>query len=308
MKTIASLSDQEKLLEAFRQHLLRTQGLAPRTCAARVFYVRPFLEHGRRRKRQKLVLQELAPEDLLDYVLERSAQDSAGRLQALASALRSFGRFLQLSRLSPQALSAALPRIASPGRASLPDYLTPGQVEILLGSIDTSTARGQRNHAIILCLARLGLRAAEVAALTLEQIQWRAGVINLGAGKGRRERQLPLPQDVGRAISDYLRQRKSPGNGRQIFCAVDTGKGLGSTAISQVVRRALQRAGIQTPRPGAHLLRRTLASHLVQRGVNLKAVADLLGHRCLDTTRLYATVDHAMLRQVSRPWPKELTR
>jgi len=308
MKTIASLSDQEKLLEAFRAHLLRTQGLAPRTCAARVFYVRGFLERRRRSKRQGLILQELAPEDLLNYVLERSAQDSPCRLQVLASALRSFARFLQLSRSSPRALAAALPRIASRGRSSLPDYLAPERLEVLLGSIDTSTVCGQRNYAIILCLARLGLRAAEVAALTLEQIQWRASVISLGAGKGRRERQLPLPQDVGRAIADYLRQRKSPGNARRVFCAVDTGKGLCSAAISQVVRRALQRAGIQTPRPGAHLLRRTLASHLVQRGVSLKAVADLLGHRCLDTTRLYANVDHAMLREVSRPWPKEFTR
>jgi site-specific recombinase XerD len=308
MKIIASLCDQEKLLEAFRQHLLRTQGLATRTCAARVFYVRQFLERRRSGQRQKLLLQELVPEDLLNYVLERSAQDSPGRLQALASALRSFGRFLQLSRSSTRALTAALPRIASRGRSCFPDYLTPEQLEVLFASIDTHTVGGQRNYAIILCLARLGLRAAEVAALTLDQIQWRAGVISLGAGKGRRERQLPLPQEVGRAMADYLRQRNRSDNTRQVFCAVDTGKGLCSRAISQVVRRALLRADIQTPRPGAHLLRRTLASHLVQGGVSLKAVADLLGHRCLDTTRLYANVDHAMLRQVSRPWPKELTR
>jgi site-specific recombinase XerD len=308
MKTILSLFDQEKLLESFHQHLLTTQGLAPRTCAARIFYVRRFLEERRRTKGQKLVLEELIPEDLLNYVLERSAQDSPGRLQALASSLRSFGRFLQLSRRSTRSLAAALPRIASRGRSSLPDYLTAEQLEVLLGSIDTSTAPGQRNYAMVLCLARLGLRAAEVAALTLEQIQWRAGVISLGAGKGRRERQLPLPPDVGRAIADYLRQPKSSGKTRQVFCAIKTGKGLCSMAISQVVRRALKRAGIQTPRPGAHLLRRTLASHLVQSGVSLKAVADLLGHRCLDTTRLYASVDYAMLREVSRPWPKEVTR
>lgn len=308
MKIIASFFDQEKLLESFHQHLLTTQGLASRTCVARIFYVRPFLEQRRRTNRQKLVLEELVPEDLLNYVLERSAQDSSGRLQALASALRSFGRFLQLSRRSAQPLAAALPRIASRGRSSLPDYLTAEQLEVLLGSIDTTTALGQRNYAIILCLARLGLRAAEVAALTLEQIQWHAGVINLGAGKGRRERQLPLPQDVGRAIADYLRHRKSPGKTRRVFCAMETGKGLCSMAISQLVRRALKRAGIQTPRPGAHLLRRTLASHLVQSGVSLKAVADLLGHRCLNTTRLYASVNHPMLREVSRPWPKELTR
>lgn len=308
MKTIASFSDQEKLLEAFRQHLLITQGLAARTCAARVFYVRPFLQQRRRSKSQRLALQQLEPEDLLNYVLKRSAQDSSSRLQAVALALRSFGRFLQLSRSSARALTSALPRIASRGRSCLSDYLTPKQLETLIGSIDTNGARGKRNYAIILCLARLGLRAGEVAALTLEQIQWRTSVIRLGGGKGRRERQMPLPQDVGRAIADYLRQWKRPGHTRRIFCTLETGKGLCSTAISQVVLRALQRAGIQTPRPGAHVLRRTLASHLVQSGVSLKAVADLLGHRCLDTTRLYASVDLAMLRKVSKPWPKEAAR
>jgi site-specific recombinase XerD len=307
MKTITSVSDRERLLERFRGHLLKIQGLAPRTCQARVFYVRSFLERLRR-KRQKLVLQELTPRDFLDYVLERSTQDSPVRLQALASALRSFGRFLRFSRKNPHCLASALPRIASRGRSCLADYLTATQLDVLLRSIDTTTSGARRNYAIILCLARLGLRAGEVATLTLEQIDWRAGLICLGGSKSRRQRQLPLPDDVGRAIANYLRQRKSPSKVRQIFCAIDTGKSLCSAAISQIVRRALQRARIQTPRPGAHLLRRTLASHLVQSGVSLKAVADLLGHRCLDTTRLYASVDQVMLREVSRPWPKELAR
>jgi len=307
MQYIASSTQRERLLRRFRKHLLCDHGLAPRTCQARTFYVREFLDAHIKSRAPKLKLKELTPEIFLHYVLQR-AQDSPGRLQAMASALRSFGRFLQCSGLNRHDLTAALPRIASPGRSCLPVYLTGEQLNDLLNWIKTTTESGRRNYAIILCLARLGLRAAEVAALTLDQIQWRSAVINLAPGKGRRERQLPLPKDLGQALADYLKARKVPCETRRVFCAVRNGKPLGPAAISMLVTRALQRAGIQSPRPGAHLLRRTLASHLVQHGVSLKAVADLLGHRCLDTTRLYSHVDHAMLQEVSRPWPTEVLR
>ncbi|SPE50490.1 hypothetical protein SBV1_1140003 [Verrucomicrobia bacterium] len=307
MKDITLLTEHETLLHGFQEHLLSIQGLAPRTCAARLFYLREFLRWRLRSKPPKVKLRDLRPEVLLQYILKRSVRDSAVRLQAVAAALRSFGRFLQFGGHTRYDLISALPRIASPGRSCLPDYLKPNQLEDLLCSVNTRTATGLRNHAIILCLARLGLRAAEVATLQLDQIHWRQGVIELGAGKVRRQRQLPLPQDVGQALATYLQQRNAPADSRRVFCAIRNGKGLGSPAITQIVRRALLQAGIETPRPGAHLLRRTLASHLVQSGVSLKAVADLLGHRCLDTTRLYTSVNHALLRKVCRPWPKEVT-
>ncbi len=308
MKTITPSLSCEKLLQRFREHLLFNQGLAARTCQGRVFYVREFLQSRFKPGGRKFKLQELTPEVLLRHVLERSARDSAGRLQALASALRSFGRFLQFSGRSRYELSSALPRIASPGRSCLSNYLRPEQLNDLLKSIDVTTPAGRRNYAIILCLARLGLRASEVADLTLDQIQWRTGVIRLGAGKARRERQLPLPKEVGQALASYLKAQKIQPDTRRIFCALRNGKALCPAAISRVAHRALRHAQIQIPRPGAHLLRRTLASHLVQQGVSLKAIADLLGHRCLDTTRIYASVNHSMLREVSRPWPTEVRR
>ncbi len=308
MKNIASSSNSEKLLQSFGEHLLTTQGLAVRTCASRVFYAREFLRAQFGAGHRKLRLSKLTPEVLLQYVLARGRQDSPPRLQALASALRSFCRFLQMSGRLGRDLTSALPRIASTGRESLPDYLPPEQLEDLLGSIETETLAGFRNYAILLCLARLGLRAGEVAHLTLEQIDWRAGVLRLGAGKGRRERELPLPKEVGQAIAGYLRHRPTQAVSRRLFCALRHGGPLCSRAVSQVASRALQKAGLQTPRPGAHLLRRTFASHLVQQGISLKAVADLLGHRSLDTTRIYANVNHAMLLEVARPWPAEARR
>jgi integrase/recombinase XerD len=308
MKNITTSLACERLLQRYRAYLRSIQGLAARTCESRVFYVREFLQNHWPAKRQKFKLQELTPEVLLDYVLERSTQDSAARLQALASALRSWGRFLRWSGRTRHELSWALPRIASPGRTCVSDYLAPEQLQRWLDSMEASTASGRRNYALMLCLARLGLRAGEVAQLTLDQIHWRTGVICLGAGKGRRERQLPLPRDVGQALVNYLKHRTVQADSRGLFCAIRDGKTLSPAAISQVARRALQQAGIRTPRPGAHLLRRTLASHLVQRGVSLKAIADLLGHRCLDTTRIYASVNHSMLGEVAQPWPMEANR
>jgi len=308
MQNIASSPERERLLRTFREHLQCDRGLALRTCQARTYYVREFLDACLRSRAPKPKLKELTPEIFLQHVLQRSMQDRPGRLQAVASALRSFGRFLHCRELNRHELTTALPRIASPGRSFLPEYLAAEQLDGLLHSIETRTESGRRNYAILLCLARLGLRAAEVAALTLDQLQWRSAVINLAPGKGRRERQLPLPKDLGQALANYLKVRRVSSQTRRVFCAVRNGKPLGPAAISMLVTRALQRAGIQSPRPGAHLLRRTLACHLIQQGVGLKAVADLLGHRSLDTTRLYTHVDHAMLQEVSRPWPTEVTR
>ena len=308
MKQIASCTNSGKVLNSFQDYLFSTQGLALRTCTARVFYVGEFLECQRKRRRKPVRLRELTPEVLLKHVLERSRHDSPQRLQAVAGALRSFARFLRLTGRNGLDLSSALPRIATVGRQCLPDYLSPEQLQHLLGSIDTGTASGLRNKAVILCLVRLGLRAGEVARLELEDIQWRTGVVCLRGGKVRRQRQLPLPKEVGLAIAAYLRHRLDPTNSRRVFCGVRKGGALCSMAISQVATRTLHRASIKTPRPGAHLLRRTLASHLVQKGTTLKAVADLLGHRCLDTTRLYAQVNFPMLSEVARPWPREASR
>lgn len=308
MKFIVSNSNSEKLLLKYGEHLRTIHGLAARTCDSRIFYAREFLQARLKVGRGKFKTQELTPEVLLQYVLDRSFQDSPVRLQALACGLRSFCRFLQVSGGSPGDLTSALPRIASPGRAGLPDYLTPKQLADLLGSINTKSAAGPRNYAIMLCLSRLGLRAGEVAGLSFDQIHWREGVVCLSGCKGRRSRELPLPKDVGRAIADYLRCRPERNASRQIFLARRNRQPLSSAAISQVTRRVLQQARIQTPRLGSHLLRRTLATHLVQKGVSLKAVADLLGHRSLDTTRIYVNVNHSLLREVARPWPQEVRR
>ncbi len=308
MKTIVSSAGLNKLLKAYRSHLLNACGLSARTCDSRTFYAREFLQAHWRSSRPRLNLKTLKAEVLLHHVLERSRHDSPARLQQMASSLRSFCRYLRLTGQSGGDLSSAIPRIGGNYRSGLPDYLLPEEVKSLLASIDTRRLPGLRNYAILLCLVRLGLRAKEVACLSLDEIDWRAGVIRLSAGKGRRERELPLPKDLGQAIATYLRRGEARSGSRRLFRAVRGGGVLSPAAISMVSRRALQEARIGAAHPGAHLLRRTVASHLVQQGASLKSVADLLGHSSLNTTRIYAHVNHSMLLEVARPWPVEVKR
>ena len=249
MKIIASFLDIETLLHKFGDYLLSTAGLAARTIATRRFYAREFLQAQLKSSRRRFVLQELTPEILLSYVLERSNHDSPARLQALGAALRSFCRFLCVKRLIARDLSSAVPRIGSLGNSYLPNYLLLEQLNDLLGSIDRQNQAGLRNYAIILCLSRLGLRASEVARLTFEQMDWRASVLRLRPAKGRRERTLPLSKEVGRAIAHYLRERSGTFKSRHLFCGLRNGLPLSPAAISQVTRRALSMLAFRSPEP-----------------------------------------------------------
>jgi len=165
------------------------------------------------------------------------------------------------------------------------------------------TRAGQRELAVLLCLARLGLRAGEVAHLNLEDLDWRAGMVHLRQTKSRRERLLPLPHDLGQALVRYLRPRPPGTACRRVFLSLRDPGPVGTDAISSLARRALKRAAIACPRPGAHVFRYTVASQLVQKGASLKAIADWLGHRSLSSTQLYAKVNLPMLRIVAQPWP-----
>ena len=171
---------------------------------------------------------------------------------------------------------------------------------------DRSTPEGARDRAIGLCLAKLGLRSGEVAALALADIDWRRGTVRLGRSKSGRPGQLPLLAEVGEAMAHYLRMGRPRCAHRQVFLFCQSARPMSAQAVSAVVRRGLRRCGIEVRRAGAHLLRHTLASHLVQNGASLKEVADVLRHRELNSASAYAHVDLANLRSVAQPWPQEV--
>ena len=306
MKLIASQSRIDRLVDDYQQHLTDVAGLRPNTCKQWTFFTRLFLKAQFKPKVPGWQPRQLQPGVLLNFVLQQGKHYPPGALQSLASALRSFCRFLCVTGRHPRDLSAALPAISGHHREDLPRYLSSTQLKRLLAVFDRRTLLGKRDYAVVLSLARLGLRAGEVAGLTLDDLDWRHGQLRLAAPKGRRERRLPLPEEVGKALAAYLRSAPPTGPNRQIF---RTGRGqrpLRSDWLSQRVGAAMARAGVGAPGRGAHLLRRTFATHLVQQGVSLKAVADLLGHASLSTTQVYAKVNLPMLRQVAQPWPGEV--
>jgi len=308
MKTIAPPSPIDVVLAEYQQHLSNAAGLTPASCKAQAFYVRSFLSAQFKRNSLTLDWNEITAAVLLDYLRTERAGHSLSRLQCLASALRSFCRFLCVSGRCSMDLSGALPQVGSQEQAELPTYLSESQLEQLLNSFDRQGHAVQRDHAIVLCLSRLGLRAGEVAGLNLEDIDWRNGTLRLAKTKGRRVRHLPLPAAVGRAVAKYLKESRGKSASRAVFISLRNGGRLSSNAVSALTVTAFQRAHLTTPHPGARRLRHTVASHLVQRGASLKAVADLLGHRSLNTTQVYAKVNLPMLREIPLPWPQEVRK
>jgi integrase len=204
----------------------------------------------------------------------------------------------------PAGLDRAIPAIRRWRHASLPPRLSTAQVDQLVAAVGAGpTAR--RDRAILLLLARLGMRAGEVVRLDLDDLDWRNGLVRLPIGKGRRERVLPLPQEVGAALADYLRHDRPAAQSRRVFLkATPTAQPFGgSAAISRLVKRRLARAGVSLPgRIGAHLLRHTAASQMANRGASFKDIADVLGHQSLQTTALYAKLDLDTLAGVALPW------
>jgi integrase/recombinase XerD len=249
----------------------------------------------------------LRPADVSGFVTSMGARISALSMKVVRTALRSFLSFLRMQGLCDQRLEAAIPAVARWRLATLPRCLSDGQLKQVLASLSLSTPCAFRDRAIVWCLSTLGLRPGEVAALQLDDIDWRQGTIRLRTRKTGRGAVLPLPRDAGRAIVDYLRQERPRTDERRLFVQ-QLGRRIGAPisrgVVTGAVARALRRAGIDSPIAGAYVFRHTLASRMVRRGASLKEVADLLGHRCLDTTTIYAKLDLTSLREVALPWPE----
>jgi site-specific recombinase XerD len=223
----------------------------------------------------------------------------------MVTALRSLLRFLHVDGAIDRPLASAVPSVAGWSLSSLPKALGSDQVAALLTSCNRNASTGRRDFAILTLLVRLGLRAGEVAALSLDDIDWRRGEITV-RGKGNRLDRLPLPDDVGRAIVEYLRHaRPRAALGRTVFVLVHAPyRALTSTAVTTVVANAGRRAGIGLI--GAHRLRHTAATTMLHAGGSLTEIGQVLRHRRVLTTAIYAKVDWHALRLVARPWPGDV--
>jgi site-specific recombinase XerD len=289
----------EELLADYGRYLSVERGLCGHTVldayvpAARLFLSSLDSSNG-------LDLARLAAADVSSFLARECPKRSVSGARDLVCALRSLLRYLHLAGLITAPLVWAVPSVADLRDRSLPRDLEPVVVRRLLASCDRRTLVGRRDFAILLLLARFGLRAGEVAAITLDDIDWRAGML-LVHGKGSREDTLPLPADVGEAIVSYLRRRPRC-ECRALFLRVSAPRqGLNRCTIAWVVRAACDRAGL--PRVGAHRLRHTAATQMLQAGATLAEIGQVLRHREQKTTAIYAKVDHAALRPLARPWP-----
>jgi site-specific recombinase XerD len=222
----------------------------------------------------------------------------------MVTALRSFLRFLLQRGEIDVDLAASVLTVADWRLSTVPKYLAAEEIERLLEALDRGTSTGRRDYAILLLLARLGLRAGEVVALELEDIDWRAGELNV-RGKGLRHDRLPLLSEVGEALAAYLHTDRPKSPTRRVFlCMKAPCRGLaGPSTVTTIVRRALERAGLHPPTKGAHLLRHSLATGMLNHGASMAEVRELLRHRASATTEIYAKVDFSALRALAQPWP-----
>jgi integrase/recombinase XerD len=245
---------------------------------------------------------------LRDFVQQQSRNySSSGGTKKLFTAVRMFLRYLTVEGKCPAELNFALPPLAGWSQKAVPNHLPAQDVESLISGCDAADKVGARDRAILLLLARLGLRAGDVANLRISDISWPQATIRL-KGKSHREALLPLPQDVGDAILAYLEFGRPHVESNHVFlrCCAPFRSFAHGGPISLIVRRAFLRTGIKTPSLGSHILRHSVASEMLRQGTPLYGIASVLRHRTIDTTTIYAKVDLDLLRQVAQPWPEVL--
>lgn len=290
----------KEIISEYNNYLQQTVGVTKSTRYQYLRYVLHFLSEA-----SKDVfgdkLGNLQPSELTQYVIKQREYHNAPVLKSMATTLRSFFRFLQMKGLCEARLVNAVLSIPAWKLSRIPSYLTKEQLDKFLASFDHKSPTGRHDYAIALCLARLGLRRKEVTQLTLDDIDWRSGILHITTSKSRRFSSLPLPEDVGKAIVDYLRNGRPSTEERHVFVCHRhrIGAPLKSTAIGIIIRRRFKRTSIKVPSRGTHILRHTVATHMVRQGVSIKEVADFLRHRSLDTTVIYTKINLPMLVEVA---------
>jgi len=296
------LTSVERHVQAFERYLRDERALATTTIVNYVRFIRAFLKD--RFGSRTATLSRLCAGDVVRFVQRQAPRLHLKTAKLLTTALRSFLQYTRYRGYVRLDLAAAVPVVANWSMPSIPRAIAPDHVRRLLAQINRRTAVGRRDYAILLLLARLGLRSSEVVSLELDDIDWKDGSLNVH-GKGGRLVQLPLPKDVGEAIAAYLRHGRPRSASRRVFLRAKAPiRGfLGPSAVGTIVRHALLRAGINAPTTGAHQFRHGLATEMLRHGASLSEIGELLGHRSPETTKIYTKVDINALRTLALPWP-----
>jgi len=297
--TVATEPKQDPpLLLAFRQWMRQERGTCDHTLTYYGLSIRALLARLGEDPRR------FDAQSLRQFVLETHRQSEWGVAKRCITALRMFLRFLIAEGQCAADLEAAIPALAHWRLSALPRYLLPEDVERVIASCPP-TPNGRRDRTMLLLLARMGLRAGDIVTLRLGDIDWKEATVRV-SGKGRRETQLPLTQEVGDAVVDYLRVRPHTETDVLFVCTGAPFRALGSqTPVSAMVARAMRRAGVVCPSRGAaHVLRHSVATAMLRHGASLQEIATVLRHRSLETTEIYAKVDVTALKQIAQAWPE----
>jgi site-specific recombinase XerD len=301
-KVRGRLSPVEHETQAFETYLRTERVLADATIAYYVPFIRGFLAD--RFGKGRVTLSQLCAGDVVRFVQRQAVRLHVKRAKQLTTALRSFLHYARYRGDIVLDLAAAVPIVANWSMSSIPRAISADAVRQLLASISRRTAVGRRDYAILLVLARLGLRASELVRLELDDIDWNTGQVSI-RGKGKYRTALPLPSDVGDAIAAYLRHGRPPSPCRRVFLRARAPiRGFrGPSAVGSLVRNAVVRAGVSTPTKGAHQFRHGLATQMLRHGASLTEIGEVLRHRSPQTTTIYAKVDLNALRTLALPWP-----
>jgi site-specific recombinase XerD len=250
-------------------------------------------------------LSHLTAGDVVRFVQRQAPRLHIKRAKLMTTALRSFFQYARFRGEVTLDLAAAVPIVANWSMTSIPRAIAPAQIRQLLASIDRPTAMGRRDYAIVLLLARLGLRSGEVVSLELDDIDWRAGRLSVHGKRGQRS-EMPIPTDVGKAIAVYLQHGRPPSTSRRVFLRTKAPiRGFqGPSGVGSMITHRLKRAGIDSPTHGAHQFRHGLATEMLRQGASLAEIGAVLGHRHPDTTRIYSKVDLKALHTLAQPWPE----
>jgi site-specific recombinase XerD len=296
------LTPAERLTQAYEQQLREVQALSDATIRNYAPFIHRFLKN--RFGDGPITLSRVCARDVVIFVQRQATHLHRKRAKLLTSALRSFLKYARYLGEVTLDLAAAVPVVANWSMPSIPRAISADQVHQLLASIDRRTAMGRRDYAILLLLARLGLRSSEVAFLKLEDIDWNSGTLSVH-GKSSLRNEFPLPREVGKAIAAYLHDGRPPSTNRRVFLRAKAPirDFRGASGVGSIVRHSLQRAGIKAPTYGAHQFRHGLATEMLRQGASLGEIGNILGHRHPQTTKIYTKVDLAALRTLALAWP-----
>jgi len=297
------LTPVERCAKAYEEYLREARALARATIINYVPFIHDFLRDCFGSEEVKL--SRLGAGDVVRFVQRQAPRLHMKRAKLMTSALRSFLNYARYRGDVTLDLAAAVPVVPNWSMTSVPRAIGADQTRQLLASIDRHTATGRRDYAVLLLLARLGLRSGEVAFLNLDDIDWNAGRLSV-CGKSGQRSDLPLSTEVGTAIAAYLKRGRPQSTSRRVFLRTKApNDGFQSACgVGSIVRHSLRRAGIQAPTKGAHQFRHGLACEMLRRGASLSEIGQLLGHHNPQTTMIYAKVDLNALRTLAVPWPR----